>query len=143
MRSNPLTAGLQTLVVLVIATTSVALAQQAPPYRGPVQQPNPVPRAAPIGLRPRGDVAPPAGQPGGPAGQAGPPVGRPFIPPEFQLTPDEHAALQLVLRAWEKNSSRVENMSSDFWLYDSSIGLDGKETTRKHVGKVRYVAPDK
>ncbi|MBN2474926.1 MAG: TIGR03009 domain-containing protein [Pirellulales bacterium] len=62
----------------------------------------------------------------------------------FQLTPQQEAYLDQVLKAWEQHSARVTTFESNFtrWEYDPVFGDPNKP---KYVdqGKVKYAAPDK
>lgn len=61
-----------------------------------------------------------------------------------ELTPQQDAELELVLQAWEKESSQIKTLECTFqcWKYDNVFG-DGKAASRIYRGKILYAAPDK
>lgn len=74
-----------------------------------------------------------------------------FIPQEKrpqaswgELTPEQDAALELVLQAWEKRSSEVKTLKCTFqcWKYDNVFG-DPTKPGRVYRGVILYAAPDK
>jgi TIGR03009 family protein len=76
---------------------------------------------------------------------AQPPV--PQVP--FQLSPQDDAALEVVLRAWENNSSQITTYSCDFALmeYDSKGNFSNNprpdNLKRQSQGVIRFAKPDK
>ena len=75
-------------------------------------------------------------------GSAAPGAPSPQIAPRvpFRLTPAEQAALDRLLAAWEKRSSRIKTFSASFkrWEYD-----DVFNTETVADGDLKYGAPDK
>lgn len=61
-----------------------------------------------------------------------------------ELSPQEEAELELVLQAWEKQSSEVKTLQCTFqcWKYDRVFG-DGEVPSRIYRGIIGYAAPDK
>jgi TIGR03009 family protein len=99
--------------------------------------------AAGVGLAP----AAPAQQPAAPpAAQAVPPAQRPQQPP--QLTPEQQAALDQLLAAWETRNAAVRTWSCDFhkWEYNAWSPVDAtgeRQAFAESNGELKYAAPDK
>lgn len=68
--------------------------------------------------------------------------GMPLAP--FRLTPEQEAQLDLVLGAWEEQSSKIKTLTCGFTMfeYDKVFG-DGQEPTKQSDGELKYIAPDK
>ncbi|MHB1034273.1 MAG: TIGR03009 domain-containing protein [Pirellulales bacterium] len=64
----------------------------------------------------------------------------------FQLTPQQQAALDLVLRAWEQRSAKVDTFKCSFtrWEYDPVFGpTDPNAPKNVSQGNLKYKTPDK
>lgn len=117
--------------------SSSALAQQ-PPVGGAPRGPQP-------GARPV--QAPGTAQAGAPARPTGPalPAGanaagaRPLAVP-FVLTAEEEAVLDMILRRWQTDSSRIESLSCEIEVWEE-VKAFGKKTHK--IGELRYQKPDK
>jgi len=101
-----------------------------------------------------GAVEPASGQAAGgaPAPPAAPPPRVATVPPQPQipapLSPDEQAALDQLLIAWEARSAAVETWSCTFhkWEYDNAWAgqVNGQVVAAaEKTGEIKYAAPDK
>lgn len=98
---------------------------------------------------------PAAGQPGAAQPGVGPGVAKangPALPPganaagarpmavPFVLTPEEEAVLDMILRRWQGDSAKIENLQCEIEVWEE-IQAFGKKTHR--LGDLRYQKPDK
>jgi TIGR03009 family protein len=67
------------------------------------------------------------------------------LPPRIQITSQEEAELDKVLKAWEESSGRVKNFYCNFirWEYDLTFVVDGKPREKKNKGRIWFATPDK
>lgn len=100
--------------------------------------------ATPAGSGPYGTVSPGAANN---AGAAAGPMPRPMAqtpPAPFDLTPEQVADVERVLRLWEQRSSGVKTFECRFkrWDYDRVFGP--KDVPRyEDIGVIKYAAPDR
>ncbi len=124
------------LLTFASCCTANAVAQQpaGPPVQGPrvraqVRQPQvPVRQPARQARVPGQGTRAPAGQP--------PVVNR----APFQLTPQETAQLDLVLREWERQSDRVKTLTSEFTREEFDPVF---KTNKRSTGILKFKKPDK
>jgi len=78
------------------------------------------------------------------APQGPPPPQTPMSGAPFQLTPQQQAQMEMVLRAWEQRGSAVKTFECDFVRleYDPVFGGADKPT-HTDQGQLKYAAPDK
>lgn len=115
---------------------------QPAPYQQSQYQPN-----GPQPQGPQGNQQQPT-YPTGQSVQQGP---MPVLPPPqpiatIRLTPEENAALDLVLRRWEHDSSKIKSLSCDFEVWKTNgvfKDKNGNPQVTHHIGELRYQAPDK
>jgi len=62
----------------------------------------------------------------------------------FQLTPQQQADVDAVLRNWEQRSAKISTLKCNFkmWEYDSVFGPADKPK-KESSGSIKYVRPDK
>src|SRR5690606_37200511 len=107
---------------------------------------------APPAFAQQGAFDPRAPRPAGPqavqgaqqqAGQV--PQARMAAPPAapFQLSPQQQAEVDNLLKAWEKKSSGVVTLKTtfDFFEYDLIFGPKDGRPKRQSTGEIRFVAP--
>jgi len=124
-------AGIIALFVSCCATHAVAQQPAGPPVQRRQVQ---VPRQQPQG---------PARQPQRAARVPGQPVaGQPPVAPRapFQLTPQETADLDLVLREWELKSDKVKTLTSEFTRFEFDPVF---KTNKQTKGILKFKKPDK
>jgi TIGR03009 family protein len=80
---------------------------------------------------------PPPGQPGMGPGPQQPPA------PPFQLTPEQQADVDRVLRSWEQYSARVKRFECQFTRFEYDGVFGDPNRPREDQGEVKYAAPDK
>ena len=166
-----------TLALVLLGMLSEASGQTQPYSNGvPAGQPAPT-AVQPAAVRPTGQPQPgmvgPSGQyyapPGSSAamqgGGAAMPAGpnqpvvpndprlqvrrdpRQPLPARVQLTPQEEAQLDSVLKAWEESSGRVKNFYCSFtrWEYDDTFQAAGGPSREKsrNKGRIWFATPDK
>lgn len=140
------------LALWMAAVAALAWAQSAAGPQGPGAQPSagwgqysppavgqPFDRATP-GPQPGYPGTPGPQTPLGLSAQPAPPA--PVAP--FQLTPEQQAQVDRVLKLWEEQSAQVKTFRCSFkrWVWDPVFGPPDRPKF-EDLGTIRYAAPDK
>ena len=133
--------------------TQVPAAPAAPVAQAPVVQAQPGQPAVaqpPAGQRPAGTARPQGAvqQASGQVAPAQAPVPRPPQPAFPQLTPEQAAALDRLLAAWEARNAQVKTWSCEFYKWEyNAFGPVGAGVDRlafaESTGEIKYAMPDK
>jgi len=125
-------------LVLAGIFSAGVLPAQVPAARPPANQPQPVARPQPAA----------SAAPGGAGQQLAAPAPRPPQPAFPQLTPEQAAALERLLTAWEARNATVKTWSCEFYKWEyNAFGPVGPAGDRlafaESAGEIKYAMPDK